>query len=237
METPSTPSGRRTLTPAVLLAVVFTTACALASVAFVAARGGLDLPLAMPAPSGVARASIAPTGATTGSAPPPTLAPSSAPTRTPTSSPAPSVPPTTGPTPEVTPDPLTALAPCPGGLYGCYLYTVQRGETLSTIADRWLIPIATVVTLNPQVADPRIIVVGQTLYLGRTPFVRLSECNDFSGCYRYVVRPGDRLSTIAGRYGVTIALIVAVNPGITNPNAIYSGQTIHLPGPTYPCCG
>ncbi|MEA2548860.1 MAG: hypothetical protein QOE42_1458 [Chloroflexota bacterium] len=226
MDAPSTPSGRRTLTPAVLLAVIFTTACALASVAFVAARGGLELPLAMPGPSEVAHACVAPTEAGT-TVPTPsatTITPSGAPATTP----APTLTPV--PTPGPTPDPLTALPACPDRP-GCYEYTVRRGDTLSTISDRWRISLRIIAALNPQLASPGTIVVGQTLFLGRTPFVALLACPDAPACYLYVVRPGDRLSTIAGRYGITQQSILALNPQITDPNAIFSGKTIRLPGP------
>ncbi len=44
------------------------------------------------------------------------------------------------------------------------------------------------------------------------------------------VRPGDTLSAIAARYGTTVAALAAVN-GITNPNQIFAGATIEIPGP------
>ncbi|MRG92984.1 N-acetylmuramidase domain-containing protein [Polyangium spumosum] len=45
----------------------------------------------------------------------------------------------------------------------------------------------------------------------------------------YVIRPGDTLSKIASRNGVTVRDIVSANPQITNPNAISIGQRISLP--------
>jgi LysM repeat protein len=45
------------------------------------------------------------------------------------------------------------------------------------------------------------------------------------------VQPGDRLSTIADRYGITTEAILAANPTITDPNLISSGQVIRLPHP------
>lgn len=45
----------------------------------------------------------------------------------------------------------------------------------------------------------------------------------------YVVRAGDTLTAIAGRHGVTVAAIVAAN-GIANPNLIFIGQTLVIPG-------
>lgn len=58
---------------------------------------------------------------------------------------------------------------------------------------------------------------------------------------RYVVRPGDTLTSIAQRYGTTVAAIVEAN-NITNPNLIFVGQVLLIPTeapetptPTPPC--
>jgi uncharacterized protein (TIGR02594 family) len=45
----------------------------------------------------------------------------------------------------------------------------------------------------------------------------------------YTVRPGDTLSGIAHGLGIALAEILRVNPQITNPNLIASGQQIILP--------
>lgn len=44
----------------------------------------------------------------------------------------------------------------------------------------------------------------------------------------YTVRPGDTLAKIAAAHGVSLADLIAVN-AITNPNVLYTGQTITLP--------
>lgn len=228
----STPAaGRRAVTPAVLLATAFTTLCAIVSIGFVAARGGLELPVVGPVASAVARASQPPTATPTATSTAPSVGPATAepsPSNGPSEAPSPG--PTSEPTPAGTPDPLTALPACPDHP-GCYEYTIRRGDALSTIADHWLISIQTLQALNPQITDPSTIVVGHVLFLGRSPFVTLDACPDAPACYFYVVRPGDRLSTIAGRYGITTEAILQLNPRITDPNAIYSGQTIRLPDP------
>jgi LysM repeat protein len=48
---------------------------------------------------------------------------------------------------------------------------------------------------------------------------------------RYVVQPGDTLSNIASRFNTTVGTLVQIN-GITNPNRIFVGQSITLPGST-----
>ena len=45
----------------------------------------------------------------------------------------------------------------------------------------------------------------------------------------YVVGWGDTLSVIAGRYGTTVSAIAQAN-GVTNPNLIYVGQRLTIPG-------
>jgi len=45
----------------------------------------------------------------------------------------------------------------------------------------------------------------------------------------YTVQPGDMLSAIAQRQGVSLAALEAANPQLSNPNYIYPGETIHLP--------
>jgi LysM repeat protein len=50
----------------------------------------------------------------------------------------------------------------------------------------------------------------------------------------YVVRQGDTLAKIAARFGVTIAAIRRANPQITNPDRIYIGQRITIPGNSGP---
>jgi LysM repeat protein len=47
--------------------------------------------------------------------------------------------------------------------------------------------------------------------------------------FSYVVQPGDYLSSIAQEYGTSVAAILALNPQITNPSLIYSGEVLQIP--------
>lgn len=220
-----------------MASALFVVVCAGIAVTFVAARGGLQLPVA-PGSSQAAVGSQAPSAS-------PTIEPaSSVPPSGPTATPLPVTPPPTEPptgpppsptpspaaTPAGTPDPLAALPGCPG-IAGCYEYAIQRGDSLSGVASRYVIPVWVVLALNPEVSDPSTIVVGQTLYLGRDPFLRLAPCPDLPDCSLYEVRAGDGLSTIAARFGVTLEAVLEANPEITDANTIRSGQLIRLPHP------
>lgn len=235
MEGSTTAPVRRTLTPAILLSAVFLAACAVFAISFVAGRGGLQMPVAPTNPP-VAVASQEPTilptaeptaGATLGS----TLPPETAPPVTPPPTPRPTVAPTTAPTlviPTLRPgDPLATLPECRDHP-GCYVYIVQRGDSLTTIADKFLVGTTIILALNPQITDPSVVVTNTPVYLGRSPFVRLDPCPGGEACWIYVVRPGDALAEIAARYGLTSAQILAANPAMPRPLTV--GQEIKLPG-------
>jgi hypothetical protein len=241
VEGPSTTGNRRTITPAVLASALFAVACALIAISFVAARGGLQMPVAgAVTPVGAATTSPVAVLPTALASPTPSTGVTPAPGATqPSTGPSPSSGPGSPPTPRPTVapwesvapgDPLLALPRCPDQP-GCFVYTVRRGDTLSGVASRYAIPVRTVVALNPQLSDPGTVVIGDPLYLGRSPFLRLERCPGDAPCWLYTVAPGDRLSTIAGRFGLGVQAILDANPAITDANAIYSGQVIRLPEP------
>jgi hypothetical protein len=229
--------GRRVVTPAVLAAAVFAVLTAIFSVAFVTARGGLQMPIAPTSgpgvavassrpsagPGGTARASAAPSASLALASVPPSTPPqpSAAPSAEPSAEPTATLPPS-GP-----PDPLLALKPCPDHP-GCHVYIVRRGDTFSGVSDHYGLLLWVTHALNPEITDERLIVVGQALYLGHDPTARLAACPNGEPCHLYVVRSGDTVSTIAGSYGLSTAGIVAINPGL-DPTTMVPGQTIRLP--------
>lgn len=50
-----------------------------------------------------------------------------------------------------------------------------------------------------------------------------------AGSAVYVVQPGDWLSAIARGHNTTVQAILAVNPQLTNPDALQPGETLVLP--------
>lgn len=49
---------------------------------------------------------------------------------------------------------------------------------------------------------------------------------------KYTVRSGDTLYIISQKFNTTVTAILAINPQITNPNYLYIGQVINVPGAT-----
>ena len=228
MSGPTDARGQRVLTPAVTAAAAFALVAAIVSVVFVSVRGGLQLPVAATGSPGIAIATPGPSVGASPALATPGASPTTAPTSEPTAEP-PSATPIATPTPAATGpvDPLLALPPCPGHP-GCFEYTVRRGESFTAISDRYGLLLWITRALNPEVTNEAILAIGQTIYLGHDPTARLEPCPDGAPCHLYAVRAGDTLSTIAGRYGLSTAGIVALNPNL-DANVIVTGQVIRLP--------
>jgi hypothetical protein len=222
---------RRILTPAVLASALFVAACATFAISFVAARGGLQLPIG-PTPPAVAVATTEPTVVSTPEplpSPEPTVGATVEPTAIPSAEP--TVPSTTPPfaLPTMKPgDPLLALDQCPNHP-SCFIYIVQRSDTFNRILNRYDLKAAVILALNPKLDDPSLLVVGQKLYLGRDRFARLDPCPNGERCFLYVVVKGDSVKDIAARYGITENDIFEANP--TMPHPIVPDLVLKLPYP------
>ncbi len=98
-------------------------------------------------------------------------------------------------------------------------YTVQPGDTLSAIAQRYGTNYQTLAAING-IANPNLIRVGQKLKVtGAAPAPAQRKT--------YKIVSGDSLSGIAAKFGTDVATLQRLN-GIANPNLIYAGNTIFV---------
>lgn len=108
-------------------------------------------------------------------------------------------------------------------------YTVQPGETLAAIGARFGISYQALAAFNG-IADPNRINVGQVLQIpSGSGTIPEAPSAPVSAASQYVVQPGDTLSAIGSRFGVSWSDIAAAN-AISNPNRIYPGQALTIPG-------
>jgi len=110
------------------------------------------------------------------------------------------------------------------------VHVVQWGETLSIIAGRYGVTVNAIVSANG-ISNPNYIYAGQSLVIpgGSAP----SPAPSSGGTTAYVVQRGDTLGAIAARYGTTVNYLVSLN-GLMNPNLIYVGQVLQVPGGASP---
>jgi LysM repeat protein len=118
----------------------------------------------------------------------------------------------------VVPTPTTVPSSSPSG--GFY-YTVQRGDTLFSIAVRFGTTVQAIVNANG-IINPNQIFYGQVFWIP-------SGSGGTTGSGTYVVRRGDTLYSIARRFGTTYLVLAAAN-GLHSPYRIYVGQRLVIPG-------
>jgi LysM repeat protein len=105
-------------------------------------------------------------------------------------------------------------------------YTVQSGDSLWSIANKFGVTVTELRSLNNLTSD--ILSVGQVLLIPVQP----SETP--SGTTTYTVKSGDNLYSIANKFGVTVTAIKEANNLTTNTLSIGQVLTIPLPGSTEP---
>jgi peptidoglycan DL-endopeptidase LytE len=95
------------------------------------------------------------------------------------------------------------------------LYYAQRGDTLRKIAAKFNTTVDAILKVNPQIANPNLIYVGQAITIP-------AEVST------YQVQKGDTLRIIASKFGTTVDALLVLNPNIWNANLIYAGQVIRV---------
>ena len=110
------------------------------------------------------------------------------------------------------------------------VHIVQLGETLSSIAGRYGVTVEVLMAANDLV-NPNYIYVGQRLVIPTASGGSHGEGGRYAG--RHVVKVGETLTSIAFRYGTTVAALAAAN-GLRDADFIYVGQVLNVPGSSSP---
>lgn len=124
-------------------------------------------------------------------------------------------------------------------------YTVRTGDSLSGIAAKHRVSLAALVSAN-RITNPNLIFPGQRIQIPGTapaqpaakpaptpapkPEAKPAPTPPATpATTTYTVQPGDSLSAIATKHGVTLAAVIAAND-LADPGMIYPGQKISVPG-------
>ena len=110
------------------------------------------------------------------------------------------------------------------------IYIVQKGDTLTSIANRFQTTIAALKQNNKLIKDT--IYVGQKLYVNGAEKLQSSPKESTSNLIpidteKYVVKAGDVLYNIAKRCQMTVQELMQIN-NIQDPKSLQIGQVLHL---------
>jgi LysM repeat protein len=72
--------------------------------------------------------------------------------------------------------------------------------------------------------------LGGNIISGESYYDQTPTPSATSATSTYVIKAGDNLANIAKSKGTTVAELMKLNPTITNPNLIYAGKSLNLPG-------
>jgi murein DD-endopeptidase MepM/ murein hydrolase activator NlpD len=130
--------------------------------------------------------------------------------------------------PSTTPDATAAAVaetPAPAPVAATFVYTIQPGDTIDSIAAAFGLNPAYILWSNPEVSsDPDLLLVGETLIIPTT-----------NGIVYHVIE-GDTLSGIAAYYGIDVPTIVGyAGNGLSSADGvIVDGMVLVLPGAVPP---
>lgn len=131
---------------------------------------------------------------------------------------------------------------------GTSSYTVQRGDTLSSIAKKYDSSVREIKAVNGKVSD--LIRVGETLTVPEVgneatsampgsigsssvePIIT-NNISPISGVRTHTVVAGDFPSTIARQYGMTVEELLEIN-GVTDPRKLQIGKVLQVGGTNSP---
>lgn len=115
------------------------------------------------------------------------------------------------------------------------IYAVQAGDTLTQIGLRYGVSQQALMDANG-ITNPSLIVVGQRLVIpgdAAEPAVQEAAASEPTQPTVHVVSPGETLSAIAAKYGVSTGELAYAN-NIANPSMIRSGQRLTIPDTSTP---
>jgi LysM repeat protein len=113
---------------------------------------------------------------------------------------------------------------------GYFIYIVARGDTLKGLATRFSTTVDALLAANKNITNANVIYEGQRLTVYVSPTTPPPSTPPPASGQTYYVKKGDTLRKIAAKFNTTVDAILKVNTNISNPNLIYVGQAIKLPG-------
>jgi LysM repeat protein len=126
--------------------------------------------------------------------------------------------------------PVPTPAPTPAPSTGTY--TIQAGDTLTTIAAKLGTTVAALEIANPGI-NPNNLQVGAQISITSTTPLSNPQPTPNPTSTTYIIQAGDTFSSIAAKLGTSVAALESANPSLT-PNDLQIGASIVVPSSSVP---
>jgi len=107
-------------------------------------------------------------------------------------------------------------------------YTVRKGDTLSSVAEKFNIPTTLLLTLNG-LSWNSILHEGQIVKLTTAPAKQKGIAPARSTDDSYTVAAGETLMDVAAQFGISVSALAQAN-GLTPTDQVFSGEDLIIPG-------
>jgi LysM repeat protein len=109
-----------------------------------------------------------------------------------------------------------------------FVYTIERGDSLSEIASRFGVDVTRLAADNA-IADPDLVVIGTQIMVPASAPAAPEPEPDTAHLERYyTVQPGDSLSSVAARFSVDVVALEAANE-LADPDLVVVGDRLRIP--------
>jgi LysM repeat protein len=102
-------------------------------------------------------------------------------------------------------------------------YTVQPGDNLTKIAEKFHTTVVHMLAINGWIKNPNFLDVGWEVSVPANGQVSIPKTQP------YTIRSNENLTIIAKRFETTVDNLLHLNPQIKNKNLVYPGQVITVP--------
>ncbi|MFD0694088.1 LysM peptidoglycan-binding domain-containing protein [Paenibacillus sp. GCM10027628] len=107
------------------------------------------------------------------------------------------------------------------------IHIVKKGDSLYELAKKYHVELDQIIALNPQIADPNVLNIGEKVKIPSKPKPVEPPASDY--VYKHIVQQGDSLWKLGKAWDVPLQAMIQANPQLKNPNVLMTGEVVYVP--------
>ncbi|MEW9700113.1 LysM peptidoglycan-binding domain-containing protein [Paenibacillus sp. SI8] len=107
------------------------------------------------------------------------------------------------------------------------IHIVKKGDSLYELAKKYHVDLDQVIALNPQLADPNVLSIGEKVKIPSSPKPVEPPSSEY--VYKHIVQQGDSLWKLGKAWDIPLQAMIQANPQLKNPNVLMTGELVFIP--------